>query len=98
MSKLDSETANISIHQYLEQTLENMSKDRNLTDLTFLTRDFHLYPDFHGNRAPLADPGMTGMISGLTLDNGVENMALVYLSAIQATAYGTRHIVEEVKK
>ena len=75
-----------------------MRKDRNMSDLTFLTRDLHLYPDFHGNRAPLADPGMTGMICGLTLDSGVESLALVYLAAIQATAYGTRHIVQEVKK
>lgn len=29
----------------------------------FLTVDLHVWPDFHGNRSPLADPTLKGMVS-----------------------------------
>ncbi|WP_306132064.1 FGGY-family carbohydrate kinase [Roseivivax marinus] len=59
-----------------------------------LTRARHVQPDFHGNRAPLADPERRGMIAGLTLETGADDLALDYLATIQALAYGTRAILD----
>ena len=59
-----------------------------------LTEGLHLLPDFHGNRSPLADAGMRGMVSGLALSATADDLARLYLATIQAIAYGTRHIVE----
>jgi FGGY-family pentulose kinase len=59
-----------------------------------LTRELHVYPDFHGNRSPRADPSLRGMISGLRLGDGVDDLALVYYATIQAIAHGTRHIID----
>ena len=67
-------------------------------DLSELTADLHVWPDYHGNRAPLADPGMKGMICGLTLEKGVDHLALCYLAAVQAVAYGTKAIVEQINQ
>ncbi len=41
---------------------------------------------------------MKGAICGLSLDTGDEDLAKAYLAAVQAIAYGTRHIMEEMKK
>ena len=63
-----------------------------------LARDLHLQPDFHGNRSPRANPTLRGAISGLTLSATADDLALQYLAAVQAVAYGTRHILEAMNK
>ena len=63
-----------------------------------LTRNLHIYPDFHGNRSPLADPTLRGMISGLTMDTSLDSLAIEYLATIQAIAQGTRSIIEKVNR
>ena len=59
-----------------------------------LSAELHVFPDFHGNRSPRADPTLRGMVSGLRLSDTLESLALSYLATIQAIAYGTRHILE----
>lgn len=61
-----------------------MAETRGYADCSFLTKSLHIWPDFHGNRSPIADPNLFGMISGLTLCNDEENLALIYLATLQA--------------
>jgi FGGY-family pentulose kinase len=61
-----------------------------------LTRELHVLPYFHGNRSPRADATLKGIVSGLRLSDTANDLALLYLAAIQAVAYGTRHIIEEM--
>jgi ribulose kinase len=63
-----------------------------------LAKDLNMLPYFLGNRSPNADPTARGIISGLTLDDSVESVAKLYYATIQAIAYGTRHIIEEMNK
>lgn len=63
-----------------------MANSKSLHDVSLLTKDFHVWPDFHGNRSPLADPTMKGMIVGLTINSSEENLALLYLATMQALA------------
>ncbi len=65
---------------------------------TYPTRDLHILPDHHGNRSPRANPQARGVVSGLTLETGRDALARLYLATLQAIAYGTRHIIEEMIK
>ena len=58
-----------------------------------LTRGLHVLPYFHGNRSPRADATLRGMVSGLSLSQTEDDLALLYLATVQGIAYGTRHII-----
>ena len=60
------------------------------------TRDLHVLSDHHGNRSPRANPAARGVVVGLTLEQGKDALARLYLATLQALAYGTRHIIESM--
>nr|XP_048715584.1 FGGY carbohydrate kinase domain-containing protein isoform X2 [Caretta caretta] len=83
-----------NIYTYLNSHLDLIKKS---LPVGFLTVDLHVWPDFHGNRSPLADLTLKGMVVGLTLYQGLDELALIYLATIQAIALGTRHILETMQ-
>lgn len=83
-----------TVYEVLNGILDRLSERVAFPGL--LTRNLHVFPDFHGNRSPRADPSLRGMISGLRLSGSIEDLALLYLATVQAVAYGTRHIIEEM--
>lgn len=85
---------NEHIQQYLSTLLQTMAEKKNLQNVSYLTKCIHVWPDFHGNRSPLADPTLKGMVSGLSLSVDEENLAILYLATIQALTYGTKYILE----
>ena len=87
-----------TIYALLNERLAALAKTARAPFPAALTRDLHVQPDFHGNRSPRADPTLRGVISGLTLSASADDLARLYLAAIQAVAYGTRHIIEAMNK
>lgn len=89
-------------HQHIFATLNEILQDlkikQGLNSVASLTSNLHIWPDFHGNRSPLADPNLRGMISGLTLSSTIEDLAILYLATVQAIAYGTKLIVDALQK
>lgn len=85
-----------TIYELLNDRLAALAKAKGVRHPAELTRDLHVQPDFHGNRSPRANPTLCGTITDLTLSATADDLALQYLSAIQAVARGTRHIIEEL--
>ncbi|KAG0173099.1 hypothetical protein DFQ28_001046 [Apophysomyces sp. BC1034] len=90
------ETDQLDIYAFLNQHLESLRKERGLNHVENLTHHMHIYPDYHGNRSPLADPTLRGSMVGLTLDKSVDDLAMRYLATIQAISCQTRHIIESL--
>lgn len=87
-----------TIYELLNERLEVLAKSEGASHPGGITHELHVLPDFHGNRSPRADPTLRGAVSGLTLSATVDDLARLYLATIQAVAYGTRHILEELAK
>ncbi|XP_075412998.1 FGGY carbohydrate kinase domain-containing protein isoform X2 [Tenrec ecaudatus] len=83
-----------SVYAYLNSHLDLIKKAQ---PMGFLTVDLHVWPDFHGNRSPLADLALKGMVTGLELSQGLDDLAILYLATVQAIAFGTRHIIETME-
>ena len=83
-----------SIFERLNARLDRLARSHVVPHPSMLTAGLHVDPDFHGNRSPRADPSLRGMVSGLGLSAGPDDLALLYLATLQALAYGTRHIIE----
>lgn len=87
-----------TLYELLNERLDALAKTERVGHPAQLTHELHVQPDFHGNRSPRADATLRGAVSGLTLSSTADDLARLYLATIQAVAYGTRHIVEELNK
>lgn len=79
-------------HQYLNDLLYKIAERKNVANVQELTKEVHVWPDFHGNRSPLADPNFKGMVSGLTMSVDEDSLAIQYLAFIQALAVSPPNI------
>lgn len=75
----------MNIHQYLKSLCENKKPGES----GLLALDW-----WNGNRSILVDVDLTGLILGMTLQTKPED---IYRALIEATAYGTRMIVENFR-
>ncbi|PWY98462.1 Pentulose kinase [Testicularia cyperi] len=80
----------------LHDRLDELTAAKSLPHTSHLTKDLFIYPDFHGNRSPLADSSMRGMITGLKLDRSLTDLCLRYYATLEAIALQTRHILQEM--
>jgi FGGY-family pentulose kinase len=87
-----------NIFTLLHTILDDLAKARSVPSLSHLTYDLTIYPDLHGNRSPLADSTMRGLISGLKLDQSITDLALKYFATLEAISLQTRHIIESMNE
>jgi len=78
----DAENSGVNIHKYLRQKAEKLSPGSN----GLIALDW-----WNGNRTPYVDGNLSGVILGLGLNTLPEE---IYRALIEATAYGTRRIIE----
>lgn len=82
-----------TVYQILNEKVEELEAEN-----PHVMMNFHMLGYHHGNRSPRANPTLKGMISGLSLNEGLSELAVHYLAAIQSVAYGTRHIIEAMSQ
>ncbi|SGY19888.1 BQ5605_C017g08369 [Microbotryum silenes-dioicae] len=82
----------------LTELLDAMAKDKGVPFISALTQNVQLYPDLHGNRSPLADNEMRGMLIGMALDKNISDLALRYYATGEAIALQTRQIIDEMNQ
>ncbi|CAG8456156.1 9201_t:CDS:2 [Ambispora leptoticha] len=95
-AKALAESHNLSIYSFLNNHIIAMQTREGVEFPGLLIKDLHVYPDFHGNRSPIADPKLRGTITGLSIDISIDSFALVYYSAILSIGFGTREIIESL--
>ena len=78
-----------SPYEFLNSYLVSLAQ-RKECEVSELSENLHVWPDFHGNRSPLADPSLRGMVSGLSLSDSIEDLALLYLATLQALVVSDR--------
>ncbi|CAK5262634.1 unnamed protein product [Mycena citricolor] len=83
-----------NVFALLEEELDRLCQAEGAESITELIRGAWMYPDFHGNRSPIADPQMRGVLGGLTLDSGVSDLARKYALTLEAIALQTKHIID----
>lgn len=88
----------VTVYQLLNQELTRLSKDAGLDLPDRLTGNIHILPYFLGNRSPNADPYARAAVDGLVLDYTITTQTLLYLSTIQAVAYGTRDVIRALNE
>lgn len=54
-------------HRLLIDELNAYEQKHGALATAILTKDLHVWPDYRGNRSPLADPNCKGVIAGNTL-------------------------------
>lgn len=91
-----SDAANISKFDYLNSRLETLVQQREERSVVSLAKHLYFYGDYHGNRSPIADPSMRAAIIGQSMDNSIDDLAIMYLGACEFIAQQTRQIVEKM--
>jgi FGGY-family pentulose kinase len=87
----------------LNASIVDYAKEQNLAHPAALVRNFHIFPELHGNRSPIADPLLRGMISGLQVPLRHPprlpsvTLTMYYYATILGLCYGTRQILDAHK-
>ncbi|MBM9433599.1 FGGY-family carbohydrate kinase [Flaviflexus equikiangi] len=59
------------------------------------SRGLIMLPYFSGERSPIADPNARGVLAGLNLTHTYGD---IYRSALEATGFGSRHLLDSIKE
>jgi D-ribulokinase len=84
-------------HAYEEMERDILARAGNLSRAALLARDIHVLPDFLGNRSPLADPNVRGVLVGLDLRADRDSALELYVAALTGLAHGVAQIIRTLE-
>eukprot|EP01084_Bolivina_argentea_P203560 347641_1 len=91
---------NITVYKYLNDRLKKMSENNEEKEcsVSYLANSLHINPYFHGNRSPLSNPSLEGMMVGMKLNDfsDIKQCAIYYLATLQALCYDSKFILDTI--
>lgn len=85
-----------SVLAWLEKRV--LSRHPDLSGAAHDVARMHSVLDLAGNRAPLADPGLRGVLTGISLSEDLLSLERTYLAAVLGVAYGARRIFSALRE
>ena len=61
----NSKLSSLPIQEYLVIVLKDLQKKARQSNVAFLTQQYHMWPDFHGNRSPICNPTLKVILKQL---------------------------------
>jgi D-ribulokinase len=89
------ERAGQGILDFLEGRV--LARSPSLSDAVRFARDYHVLPEFLGNRSPFADPDVRAVIAGLDLERTIESLERLYVAGLCGLAYGLADVVDAMR-
>jgi D-ribulokinase len=89
------EQAGQGILEFLERRV--LAQSPSLSDVARLAKDYHVLPEFLGNRSPFADPDARAIIAGLDLERTTESLEQLYVAGLCGLAYGLADVVDAMR-
>jgi len=89
------EKAGQGILEFLERRV--LSRSPSLSDAARLAKEYHVLPEFLGNRSPFADPDARAIIAGLDLERTIESLEQLYVAGLCGLAYGLADVVDAMR-
>ncbi len=89
------EKAGQGILEFIEQRV--LARSPSLSDAARLAREYHVLPEFLGNRSPFADPDARAIIAGLDLERTIESLEQLYVAGLCGLAYGLADVVDAMR-
>ena len=91
-ARAEAARAGVGVERWLtDQVLSRIARP---ADAIHLAGPLTVVPDFNGNRAPLADPDARGIVAGLSLESGLDDLIGLFVAGIAGIACGLRQILE----
>lgn len=72
---------------------EVSSTCKSLSEVALIAKNLHILPDINGNRSPLADPNVRGVIMGIDMATDRKSLRQLYVAVLCGLAYGIAEIV-----
>ena len=89
------EKAGQGILEFLERRV--LARSPSLSDAARLAQEYHVLPEFLGNRSPFADPDARAIIAGLDLERSIESLEQLYVAGLCGLAYGLADVVDAMR-
>ena len=83
------------ILEFLERRV--LARSPSLSDAARLAKEYHVLPEFLGNRSPFADPDARAIIAGLDLEPTIESLEALYIAGLCGLAYGLADVVDAMR-